>query len=175
MAECLTDDDLDAFVQGTASAEQVSNWNVHFDVCDSCSRRVAKQIAKLTIGHSPQATEPAGTVDLGEMGLPPDDAIPGYKVLKELSRGGQGVVYQAVQLTTKRKVALKIMLEGPFVGSANKRRFEREIELVGSMRPYKLGDYGPVSRRLPRHRSRFTGSWSISVENVHHRRRAGGH
>ena len=137
MAECLTDYELDAFVQGTASAEQASKWNVHFDTCDTCGRRVAKKVAKLT-GLSQQATEmphPEGTVDVDAgAGLPPDDAIPGYRILKELSRGGQGVVYQAVQRTTKRKVALKIMLEGPFAGATNKRRFEREIELVGSLR-----------------------------------------
>jgi serine/threonine protein kinase len=31
-------------------------------------------------------------------------------------------------------VALKVLLEGPFAGAASKRRFEREIELVGSLR-----------------------------------------
>ena len=64
----------------------------------------------------------------------PTDAIPGYKILKELNRGGQGVVYQAVQESTRRKVALKVMLEGPFAGPDSKRRFEREIALVGSLR-----------------------------------------
>ncbi|MEP3480194.1 MAG: serine/threonine-protein kinase [Fuerstiella sp.] len=66
--------------------------------------------------------------------LPPTDSIPGYKILKELHRGGQGVVYQAIQQSTKRKVALKVMLDGPFAGPASKRRFEREVELVGSLR-----------------------------------------
>ena len=65
--------------------------------------------------------------------LPSPDIIPGYRILKELHRGGQGVVYQALQESTKRKVALKVMLEGPFAGAASKRRFEREIELVGSL------------------------------------------
>ena len=62
------------------------------------------------------------------------DAIPGYKVIRELHRGGQGVVYVAIQESTKRKVALKVMLEGPFASSATKRRFEREIELAASLR-----------------------------------------
>lgn len=64
----------------------------------------------------------------------PADSIPGYRILKELHRGGQGVVYQAIQLSTKRKVAMKVMLDGPFAGPASKRRFEREVELVGSLR-----------------------------------------
>lgn len=64
----------------------------------------------------------------------PTDSIPGYKILKEIHRGGQGVVYQAIQLSTKRKVALKVMLDGPFAGPSSRRRFEREVELVGSLR-----------------------------------------
>ncbi|MEM7316018.1 MAG: hypothetical protein AAF497_23015, partial [Planctomycetota bacterium] len=63
----------------------------------------------------------------------PEDAIPGYRLLKELHRGGQGVIYQAIQESTKRKVAVKVLLEGPFAGPASKRRFEREVELVGSL------------------------------------------
>ena len=64
----------------------------------------------------------------------PTDPIPGYRILKELSRGGQGIVYQAIQESTRRKVALKVMLQGPFAKSDHRRRFEREIALVGSLR-----------------------------------------
>ena len=39
--------------------------------------------------------------------------IPGYRVLNEIHRGGQGVVYQAVQESTHRKVAIKVLKEGP--------------------------------------------------------------
>ncbi|MEE8340139.1 MAG: hypothetical protein V3R56_08340, partial [Xanthomonadales bacterium] len=42
------------------------------------------------------------------------DTIPGYKILREIHRGGQGVVYQAVQQATKRTMAVKVMREGPF-------------------------------------------------------------
>lgn len=64
----------------------------------------------------------------------PVDAIEGYRIERELNRGGQGVVYQAVQLSTKREVALKVMLGGPFAGPADRRRFEREIELIGRLK-----------------------------------------
>ncbi|MBK9118333.1 MAG: protein kinase [Phycisphaerales bacterium] len=60
--------------------------------------------------------------------------IEGYALLGELHRGGQGVVYRALQLGTKRQVALKVLLEGPFAGESSRRRFEREIELAASLR-----------------------------------------
>ena len=64
----------------------------------------------------------------------PFPSIPGYEIVRELNRGGQGVVYQAVQLSTKRKVAIKILLGGALASPAAQRRFLREIELAASLR-----------------------------------------
>src|ERR1043166_5237785 len=78
--------------------------------------------------------EPAHTLAAaGRFSETPSDLIVGYEITKELHRGGQGVVFQAIQKSTKRKVALKVMLEGPFASEKTKRRFEREIELVASL------------------------------------------
>lgn len=64
----------------------------------------------------------------------PADAIPGYELLRVISHGGQGVVYQAVQKATKQKVAIKVLLEGPYASPSARRRFEREIELVAQLK-----------------------------------------
>lgn len=60
--------------------------------------------------------------------------IAGYEVVRELSHGGQGIVYQAIQTSTKRKVAIKLLREGTGASRAARRRFEREIELVAQLR-----------------------------------------
>ena len=65
--------------------------------------------------------------------LPPHGAFPGYDIVREIHRGGQGVVYQAVQLSTRRHVALKVMHSGPFMGSAGRARFEREVQVLGQL------------------------------------------
>ena len=66
--------------------------------------------------------------------LPLAGKIPGYKILRALHQGGQGVVYQALQISTKRKVAIKVLLEGPYAAPSARKRFEREIELVASLK-----------------------------------------
>ncbi|MCG8408036.1 MAG: serine/threonine-protein kinase [Phycisphaerales bacterium] len=61
------------------------------------------------------------------------DAIEGYEILSEIHRGGQGVVYRAIQLVTKRTVALKVLLLGAFASTRQRHRFEREIDLAASL------------------------------------------
>jgi tetratricopeptide (TPR) repeat protein len=56
-------------------------------------------------------------------------SIPGYRVEGELFRGGQGIVYRAVQESTQRVVALKVMAERNAFSARERRRFEREVEL----------------------------------------------
>lgn len=62
------------------------------------------------------------------------NAIPGYELRGEIHRGGQGVVYEAIQQSTRRTVAIKIPLHGPFASRSLRRRFEREIELVSALK-----------------------------------------
>ncbi|PQO41026.1 protein kinase domain-containing protein [Blastopirellula marina] len=60
--------------------------------------------------------------------------IAGYKLLEEISRGGQGVVYRAIQLGTRREVAIKFMLSRETWDiSAARVRFQREVDIVCSL------------------------------------------
>ena len=76
---------------------------------------------------------PSGDVPIPDDLLPADGTFPGYDVIREIHRGGQGVVYQAIQKATKRRVAIKVLHGGPFTGSAGKARFEREVQVLGQL------------------------------------------
>ena len=89
---------------------------------------------------SPSPTDPPRFMERNEL---PDsrpsnsssgDSIPGYEVIREIHRGGQGVVYQAIQKATKRRVAIKVMRQGPFSGPQERSRFEREVRILAALR-----------------------------------------
>jgi serine/threonine protein kinase len=85
--------------------------------------------------QAPSPHQPSVRARLGgsPFTLPPADTFPGYELLRELHRGGQGVVYQAIQKTTRRKVAIKVMREGPFASQREHARFEREAQILGQL------------------------------------------
>ncbi len=64
----------------------------------------------------------------------PVDAIAGYALERELHRGGQGVVYLAVQRSTQRRVAIKVLREGVFADALERARFEREVRMLATLR-----------------------------------------
>ncbi len=74
--------------------------------------------------------EAAELIEAPGFSTPPPDAIPGHEIIAEIGRGGMGVVYKALQLSTKRIVALKVMLAGVFASRQARKRFQREVELA---------------------------------------------
>lgn len=88
-------------------------------------------------GVDPDKSTAVGPRPGGRSGPVRAQALPeiaGYEVLRELHRGGQGVVYEAHDKVAKRKVAVKVLLEGPFASRSARARFEREIELVANLK-----------------------------------------
>jgi WD40 repeat protein len=93
----------------------------------------------------PGPTLPAATPD----GRPPHGtpSVPGYDVLKELGRGGMGVVHLAWQAGLNRLVALKMIRAGASPSSAELARFRTEAEAAARLehpnivRVYEVGTH----------------------------------
>ncbi|WP_152049432.1 serine/threonine-protein kinase [Tautonia marina] len=56
-----------------------------------------------------------------------------FRLLRELGRGGMGVVYEASQAQVSRPVAIKMILAGEFAADAELRRFRAEAEAVSRL------------------------------------------
>ena len=60
-------------------------------------------------------------------------SIPGYQLLSLVHRGGQGAVHRAVQLATRRIVAVKLLPAGAHAAPQERRRFEREVDILATL------------------------------------------
>lgn len=107
--------------------EPTPSLSAHLQGCDACraeldSMRGALDLLGEAVGLAPDASSPS------------ESRVPGYRLLEELHRGGQGVVWTAEQEGTRRLVAIKMPLHGRAATSEQRRRFDREVEVVASLR-----------------------------------------
>jgi tetratricopeptide (TPR) repeat protein len=80
-------------------------------------------------------TRPIGCgSDTSDGGPPPHGTFPGYRLVGEVHRGGQGVVYEGVQESTGRTVAIKVLRDGLFAGPKERMRFEREVQILAQLK-----------------------------------------
>jgi eukaryotic-like serine/threonine-protein kinase len=56
-----------------------------------------------------------------------------YELIREMARGGMGVVYEARQKSVDRLVAVKMMLLGEFADAAEIERFRMEVSSAGAL------------------------------------------
>ena len=57
-----------------------------------------------------------------------------YKVLEEISRGGMGIVYKAIDLKLNREVALKVLPRELVSDPERKRRLVQEAQAAAALK-----------------------------------------
>jgi len=114
----------------------------HVVLCPRCKASVDRLAGhrRLRAELEREATADAGSRGgadgwTGSPGIEAGSAqIPGYRLEGEIHRGGQGTVFHAVQLATRRACAVKMLIGGRFASTSQRQRFEREVEVIAALR-----------------------------------------
>jgi eukaryotic-like serine/threonine-protein kinase len=115
----------------------------HLVICRRCSDAVDRfaadnaflgEFAKVPNKSGRSTSGAAGAPAAGAAGSAEGDLIPGYRLGDEIHRGGQGAVFKAEQVATRRACAVKMLLGGRFASAMQRMRFEREVEVVAALR-----------------------------------------
>jgi hypothetical protein len=128
------------------SAEAV---NQHLEHCPVCRQRVAEMSADSFLGrirdaqksasHSMSGQSGSGTTRSNPTGpaqtpmAPALEQLGDYRILREIGRGGMGVVYEAEQVSLGRHVALKLLPPQMLRDFKHKHRFEREARSAAKL------------------------------------------
>ncbi|VAX36657.1 hypothetical protein MNBD_PLANCTO03-2121, partial [hydrothermal vent metagenome] len=135
--DCPSHDLLDAFARGESLDDPAA---AHIASCETCQHAVEEihtnnSFLEIFAGVLPDGRSGGSGSGGGREGeSPPPDVLPGYRIEGEIYRGGQGIVYRATQIRTKRPVAFKMLLRGSLATTRQRLRFEREAEIVAALR-----------------------------------------
>src|SRR5690242_7991137 len=94
------------------------------DAPPEMSRAVAR------VSELQQSTGDAGAAGSRSYDCEVAPSVEGYQILGRLGEGGMGTVWRALQLSTRRPVALKLMGLSLFGSDTARSRFDREVKLT---------------------------------------------
>ncbi|MEM7309871.1 MAG: serine/threonine-protein kinase [Planctomycetota bacterium] len=122
---CLDEGALSRIAEG---ADAGSDDGAHLEHCDGCRRRLDDARRDQQLFEELRHTAEAPAPPLGA------DDVPGYRLQEVLHRGGQGIVYRAIQRSTRRSVAVKVLATSGYASYRARLRFEREVDLACRLR-----------------------------------------
>lgn len=128
---CPELEQLDAYV--TDSSKSAAPVREHVAGCADCQARLAElsenQVLFAELSDSASLLGTCLSVS-----KPPPRQIGAFDVVREIGRGGMGVVYEAQQKQPQRRVALKV-LRGDFAAHDERiRLFDREVRVLARLR-----------------------------------------
>ncbi|MBW8039044.1 MAG: protein kinase [Planctomycetes bacterium] len=161
MSVCPNQELVERYVKGDCSADDKRAVETHLTDCRLCRELVESTHSNMTASAGADLAgadkDPADSVTedatieqsesptksmSDELTLPygadaltasMESLIEGYKIVEELPRGGQAVVYKAVHTATNTNVAIKVLLPTLLASARARYYFEREAELIASL------------------------------------------
>ncbi len=139
---CIREADLRAYVLGELPSRVVRLVADHLSNCSLCEAK-ARQLDNATdplirgirlVLRGDSAIRAAETVtNRSQQKIETLTPPPGYETIRELGRGGMGVVYLARQRHLYRLIAIKVLLAGVHSGPAGRARFLAEADAIAKL------------------------------------------
>ncbi|MBI4719025.1 MAG: tetratricopeptide repeat protein [Planctomycetes bacterium] len=123
---------LESLLTGHASLGERSEIQRHLEACRPCRTRLEEVGANLSFLQPLKEVLAADSPPKPAVRLPLK--IGAYRVLREIGRGGMGVVYEAEQEHPRRLVALKVARGGWYADELRTRLFLREAGALARLR-----------------------------------------
>ncbi|MGD2108252.1 MAG: serine/threonine-protein kinase [Phycisphaerae bacterium] len=127
---CPDLDELEQFCAGDLDAERSGPISRHIESCADCSTRISEVEENLRLIEPVRGAFRQGGAASATM----PEEIAGYRIIRELGRGGMGVVYLARQRNPERDVAVKLLHTRFAVDPHYGRMFRREVQVLARLR-----------------------------------------
>lgn len=122
--------ELAALLVGQLSEAAAESVAAHIDRCPAC-RAAVERLTAVPEELRAQVLVSSRTKTTGPQLVP---QVPGYDDLRELGRGGCGVVYRARETAGDRVVAVKVLRAGVFATAAERTWFRAEAEAAARLK-----------------------------------------
>ena len=120
----LVGQDASLAERAAALAERLRRGEaVDYDDCDSDELRDLLPTIRMMASWTRQSPTTTGLHQLGD-----------FRIVRVLGRGGMGIVYEAVQTSLRRTVALKVLQDSASLDPRRLRRFQVEAQAAASLR-----------------------------------------
>ena len=143
MHSCLSQELINRYKEGKCTANEYLRIKTHLSECQTCRSRVESttqdNVNQETVPNPNEAltkSTSSDTVSMYDSDVPSGRGqfvFENYRILEELPRGGQAVVYGAIHIPTNTKVAIKVLLPSLLASKRARYYFEREAEVIAAL------------------------------------------
>jgi eukaryotic-like serine/threonine-protein kinase len=131
---CPPREQLQKLASAAVGSDRDRAVDVHVEHCAACRQMLETMIGTVIVAPERGLQQP--TRRASSASATPAAArvqVPGYEIIKELGRGGMGVVYLARQQGLNRLVAIKMMMHGIQADEDDGIRFRTEAEAIARL------------------------------------------